>query len=167
MTCHDVFNGDADGLCALHQLRLAAPRHGNPYTSPKRDVHLPARVDAGEGNGVTVLDISLDVNGAALGTRLARNVGVARFHPHHAGKAPAHARLSATIEMAPDVCTSMRADRHLGGCFRAWASVGAFGDNPRGNTERLATSTALAGAQASELPEFLDARKAAFPASPR
>ncbi|HTN65634.1 MAG TPA: acetyltransferase, partial [Burkholderiaceae bacterium] len=21
----DVFNGDADGLCALHQLRLAAP----------------------------------------------------------------------------------------------------------------------------------------------
>ena len=26
MNCHDVFNGDADGLCALHQLRLAAPR---------------------------------------------------------------------------------------------------------------------------------------------
>jgi len=23
MSCFDVFNGDADGLCALHQLRLA------------------------------------------------------------------------------------------------------------------------------------------------
>lgn len=25
MTHYDVFNGDADGLCALHQLRLADP----------------------------------------------------------------------------------------------------------------------------------------------
>jgi hypothetical protein len=26
MTFSDVFNGDADGICALHQLRLAQPR---------------------------------------------------------------------------------------------------------------------------------------------
>ena len=26
MKFYDVFNGDADGLCALHQLRLAEPR---------------------------------------------------------------------------------------------------------------------------------------------
>ena len=26
MTCFDVFNGDADGLCALQQLRLEDPR---------------------------------------------------------------------------------------------------------------------------------------------
>jgi hypothetical protein len=25
MRYHDVFNGDADGICALHQLRLADP----------------------------------------------------------------------------------------------------------------------------------------------
>jgi hypothetical protein len=167
MTCHDVFNGDADGLCALHPLRLAALRHGNLYTNPKRDVHLAARVDAGEGNGVTVLDISLDVNGAARGPPLARNVGVARFHQHHAGEAPAHARLSATIGTAPDVGTSIRADRHPGGCCRAWASVSALDDNLRGSTERLATSTALAGALAGELPEYLEAREAAFPAGPR
>jgi hypothetical protein len=66
MTCHDVFNGDADGLCALHQLRLAAPRACNLVTGPKRDIRPLERVDAREGDSVTVLDISLDVNPAAL-----------------------------------------------------------------------------------------------------
>jgi len=100
MTCHDVFNGDADGLCALHQLRLAAPRNCNLVTGPKRDVHLPARVDAGEGNGVTVLDISLDVNRAALDVLLARGVHVTWFDHHYADPVPVHPRLAATIDAA-------------------------------------------------------------------
>ena len=98
MTCHDVFNGDADGLCALHQLRLAAPRNCNLVTGPKRDVRLLARVDAREGDSVTVLDISLDVNRAALDVLLARGVDVTWFDHHYAGDVPVHPRLAATID---------------------------------------------------------------------
>jgi hypothetical protein len=123
MTCHDVFNGDADGLCALHQLRLVEPRDAVLVTGPKRDVGLLARVDAGGGDLVTVLDISLDVNRAALDALLARGVSVTWFDHHHAGAVPDHPRLSATIDCAPDVCTSMLVDRHLHGRYRAWAAL--------------------------------------------
>ena len=43
MTHFDVFNGDADGLCALHQLRLAAPLESDLVSGPKRDIGLLAR----------------------------------------------------------------------------------------------------------------------------
>ncbi|MDQ6977782.1 MAG: acetyltransferase, partial [Ghiorsea sp.] len=36
----DVFNGDADGLCALHQLRLAVPVNSTLMTGVKRDINL-------------------------------------------------------------------------------------------------------------------------------
>ena len=37
----DVFNGDADGLCALHQLRLAEPlADAQLVTGVKRDIAL-------------------------------------------------------------------------------------------------------------------------------
>ena len=48
----DVFNGDADGLCALQQLRLAEPRAAELVTGAKRDIELLARVDAQAGDEV-------------------------------------------------------------------------------------------------------------------
>ena len=45
----DVFNGDADGLCALHQLRLAEPADSELVTGPKRDISLLKRVNAAAG----------------------------------------------------------------------------------------------------------------------
>jgi len=42
----DVFNGDADGLCALHQLRLAEPVDGELVTGLKREIDLLDRVHA-------------------------------------------------------------------------------------------------------------------------
>jgi len=36
MAYYDVFNGDADGICALHQLRLAEPREATLVTGVKR-----------------------------------------------------------------------------------------------------------------------------------
>ncbi len=151
MTCHDVFNGDADGLCALHQLRLAAPRDCHLVTGPKRDIRLLARVDAREGDSVTVLDISLDVNRTALDVLLARGVHVTWFDHHYAGAVPVHPRLAATIDTAPDVCTAMLVDRHLDGRYRAWAVVAAYGDNLRASAERLARSLSLDDAEAREL----------------
>ncbi len=46
MTTFDVFNGDADGICALLQLRLANPLESILVTGVKRDIRLLQRVDA-------------------------------------------------------------------------------------------------------------------------
>ena len=60
MKLFDVFNGDADGLCALQQIRLAEPADSTLVTGVKRDIALLLRVEAGEGDRVTVLDVSLE-----------------------------------------------------------------------------------------------------------
>ena len=44
MQYFDVFNGDADGMCALHQLRLSYPRRAALVTGVKRDIDLLRRV---------------------------------------------------------------------------------------------------------------------------
>ena len=59
MANFDVFNGDADGIISLVQLRLAEPLNATLVTGRKRDVKLLNRVDASEGDRVTVLDISM------------------------------------------------------------------------------------------------------------
>ena len=46
MTDIDIFNGDADGICALTQLRLAEPRDARLVTGVKRDINLMAQVEA-------------------------------------------------------------------------------------------------------------------------
>lgn len=80
----DVFNGDADGICALHQLRLAAPCDAQLVTGVKRDIALLQRVSAEAGDQVTVLDISLDKNRHELLRLLAGDVDVHYFDHHFA-----------------------------------------------------------------------------------
>jgi hypothetical protein len=129
MRYYDVFNGDADGICALHQLRLADPVESTLVTGLKRDIALLEAVPAGEGDVVTVLDISLDRNRAALVALLERGAVVHYFDHHYAGEIPVHPRLLSFIEDSGGSCTSALVDRYLGGRFRAWAVVGAFGDD--------------------------------------
>jgi len=62
----DCFNGDADGICALTQLRLAQPAESELITGVKRDIKLLDRVQIQAGDQVTALDISLDKNRAGL-----------------------------------------------------------------------------------------------------
>ena len=126
---YDIFNGDADGICALHQLRLDEPRDAERVTGVKRDVHLLDRVEAKAGDDITVLDISMKTNASALAILLARGVTCRYFDHHAAGVIPAHPGLNAHIDTAPDVCTSLLVDRYLSGRHRAWAVVAAFGDN--------------------------------------
>ena len=66
MNSFDVFNGDADGICALTQLRLANPVNSELVTGVKRDIKLLDRVNAAAGDELNVLDISLDKNRAGL-----------------------------------------------------------------------------------------------------
>jgi len=66
MQFYDIFNGDADGICALQQLRLEEPRASVLVTGVKRDVRLLERVNAAAGDELTVLDISLRANATDL-----------------------------------------------------------------------------------------------------
>jgi hypothetical protein len=125
----DVFNGDADGICALHQLRLATPRNATLITGLKRDVDLLRRVDASAKDTITVLDVSADVNHAALVSALHRGAHVEYFDHHYAGDLPRHPNLRAYIATSAETCTSLLVDDHLRGAHRPWAIVGAYGDS--------------------------------------
>ena len=126
---YDIFNGDADGICALHQLRLEHTRPSELVTGVKRDIALLARVDPDAGDELTVLDISMKTNTAALERVLALGARVEYFDHHASGEIPAHELLDAHIDTSPEVCTSLIVDRHVGGRHRMWAVVAAFGDN--------------------------------------
>ena len=129
MTRFYAFNGDADGLCALQQLRLVDPRDATLVTGVKRDIKLLRRVSAADGDEVTVLDISLDANRDDLRRLLEAGASVRYFDHHHAGELPQHRNLETHIEESSGVCTSTLVDRQLAGRHRTWAIVAAFGDN--------------------------------------
>ncbi|MDD5329413.1 MAG: acetyltransferase [Sulfuricella sp.] len=154
MACYDVFNGDADGICALHQLRLAHPAASTLITGVKRDITLLDRVVAKAEDEVTVLDIALDKNRAALDALLARGARVGYFDHHYPGVIPEHPNFTAHIDRAPDVCTSLLVDRFLQGKHRPWAVVGAFGDNLREAAARAAAPLNLDPARLDILREL-------------
>lgn len=139
----DVFNGDADGICALHQLRLVDALDSILVTGLKHEIALLEQVPAREGDVVTVLDVSLDRNRAALLRLLQQGVHVRYFDHHYAGPIPADRDLEPIIDSAGALCTSALVDRHLAGRHRAWAVVGAFGDGLDGLAARLAATLGL------------------------
>ncbi len=143
MRYFDVFNGDADGICALHQLRLADPVDSVLVTGLKRDIALLARAQAGGGDVVTVLDVALDRNREALVGLLERGAVVRYFDHHHTRDIPRHPQLEAVIDASGEQCTSALIDRHLQGRFRRWAVVGAYGDNVPAVARRLAAALGL------------------------
>jgi nanoRNase/pAp phosphatase (c-di-AMP/oligoRNAs hydrolase) len=129
MTYFYAFNGDADGLCALQQLRLADPCSATLITGVKRDVQLLQRVEATAGDHITVLDISHDSNRDDLLALLDAGASVRYFDHHYAGPVPSHPLLALHIDQAADVCTSILVDRYCKARYQPWAIVGAFGDS--------------------------------------
>ena len=154
MSHYDVFNGDADGLCALHQLRLETPVAATLVTGAKRDIALLQRVPAQPGDDVTVLDVSLAVNRSDLMALLERGARVQYFDHHYAGTLPSHPDLRLTIDTSPAVCTGILVDRHLRGRQRIWAVVAAFGDNLVTSAVELATSLPLTPSHLDRLREL-------------
>jgi len=125
-----AFNGDADGLCALQQLRLAEDfEPAELITGPKRRTTLLTGVSAGAGDEVTVLDVSFHANRDGVQRLLAAGARVRYFDHHHAGQLPGHERLEAHIDLSPSTCTSVIVNRYLDSKYQAWAAVGAYGDN--------------------------------------
>jgi len=154
---YDVFNGDADGICALHQLRLAEPRpEALLVTGVKRDIQLLSRLPdrVGPGDTLTVLDISMDSNKAALQGLLNRGCQVFYADHHFAGDPPEGSGLIAHIDPNPEVCTALIIDRLLAGRFRPWAVVAAFGDNLHETARRTGAALGLDEASLATLREL-------------
>ena len=126
---YDLFNGDADGICALLQLRKERPLDAELVTGVKRDINLLGKIEAGAGDEITVLDVSMDKNKSALEAALAADATVFYVDHHFPGEIPEHPNLTSIINESPDVCTAALVNGHLGGAQLAWAVAGAFGDN--------------------------------------
>ncbi len=151
---YDAFNGDADGICALHQLRLADPRETTLITGVKRDIGLLKQINAVAGDEVNALDIAVEKNIAALTAMLENGVKVRWFDHHNPGELPLHANFQANIDTAADVCTSLLVDRHLNGQHRPWAVAAAFGDNLHAAARAAAEPLKLSEAQLDQLREL-------------
>jgi nanoRNase/pAp phosphatase (c-di-AMP/oligoRNAs hydrolase) len=129
MANFDVFNGDADGIISLVQLRRAEPREATLVTGRKRDIVLLGRVKAGQGDNVTVLDISMRSNADDLRRILKAGANVFYADHHNAGDIPDHPNLQTVIDTSPEICTAMLIDSCLEGAYRAWAVTATFGDS--------------------------------------
>ena len=154
MQFYDIFNGDADGICALQQLRLEEPRASVLITGVKRDIALVERVEPASGDELTVLDVSFETNARAVLRALERGARCRYFDHHSAGDVPRHPNLRTFIDTAPDVCTSLLVDRYLSGRQRIWAVVAAFGDNLVKSARRAAELLQLQPADTERLREL-------------
>lgn len=154
MQFYDIFNGDADGICALQQLRLEEPRASVLVTGPKREIALVERIEPRSGDELTVLDISFSANASAVLHALERGARCRYFDHHHAGSVPQHPNLRTFIDTAADVCTSLLVDRYLSGRQRIWAVVAAFGDNLVKSARRTAELLQLDPVELEQLREL-------------
>ncbi|KAB0489353.1 DHH family phosphoesterase [Pseudomonas vancouverensis] len=155
-TDYCAFNGDADGLCALQQLRLAGELSDDVrlVSGVKRDIDLLRRVQAGRGDRVTVLDISHSQNRDDTQRLLEAGARLRYFDHHHAGEVPQHPAFESYIDTAANVCTSLLVDRYLQGQHYRWAVVAAFGDGMAGPARALAERHGLATAEVAALEEL-------------
>ncbi|GAA4875172.1 DHH family phosphoesterase [Ferrimonas pelagia] len=151
MSHFDVFNGDADGIFALIQLRKAEPKASTLISGVKRDIALVAQVKAKPGDCVTVLDVSLDKNREAVEALLSAGIAVTYFDHHYVGTQPTSTGFEGHIDTGSQWCTSLLVDRHLGGAQHLWAIAGTYGDNLIAIANDLAAAAGLTISQREQL----------------
>jgi single-stranded DNA-specific DHH superfamily exonuclease len=147
----DVFNGDADGICALVQLYLEQPRQAELVTGVKRDINLLSQVKADKNNHVTVLDISFEKNINDIKRLLNNGASIDYIDHHKTGELITHENLQLSINLAADTCTSLIVDQRLKGKYRDWAIVAAFGDNLYETATRIGLKAGLSENQLLKL----------------
>jgi len=125
----DVFNGDADGICALVQLRRHEPQQSTLITGIKRDISLLKQIEYGDDSHITVLDISFEKNVNDVQRLLEQGASIDYIDHHRTGALIRHDKLKIDINLSADTCTSLIVDKRLQGKYRAWAITAAFGDN--------------------------------------
>ena len=155
---YDVFNGDADGIIALLQLRLSKcepqPINSTLITGVKRDISLLKQVDSELATSVTVLDISLEKNSIALNKLLEQGVDVFYVDHHRTGEVPLSMHLTSLLDADANTCTSLLVNEHLSGEFSSWAIAAAFGDNMQTAAISLSEKISLSLEQQAQLKEL-------------
>ena len=151
----DVFNGDADGICALHQLRLAEPRpEARLVTGVKRDISLLQQLSGISNAQITVLDVSLDSNRESLVSLLEADCDILYIDHHFSGEIPDFQNLKTHIDSNPETCTSLIVNHLLEGKYNIWAVVGAFGDNLHQSAYQAAAALSLPDSTVARLKEL-------------
>lgn len=151
---YDVFNGDADGIIALVQLRLAEPKESILVTGVKRDIQLLQQVNVQQAKSVTVLDISLEKNIDALDAILTNNIPTLYVDHHRSGDIPKSDSLHAIINTDANTCTSLLMNEYLNGAYVNWAIAAAFGDNMTQSAIELSEKVGLTAEQQENLKAF-------------
>ncbi|NOH81900.1 DHH family phosphoesterase [Vibrio sp. RE86] len=150
----DVFNGDADGIIALLQLRLAEPKDAQLVTGVKRDIQLLEKLSVTQEDSVTALDISMEKNKAGLESILSAGAQVFYADHHKSGDIPQSANLEAHIDLDANTCTALIVDDLLQGRFHSWAITAAYGDNLIAKADRLADKAGFTEEQKALLKEL-------------
>jgi single-stranded DNA-specific DHH superfamily exonuclease len=150
----DVFNGDADGICSLVQLRLAEPRSSVLITGIKRNINLLTQVKPSDADEIAVLDISMQKNHSALLRVLDSGANVFYADHHNPGDIIQHPALEAHIDTSPSTCTALIVDQYLNGQFQLWAITAAFGDNLSQVAFKLAGEQGLDDGEVSVIQEL-------------
>lgn len=154
MIYYDVFNGDADGILSLVQLRKAQPKKSKLVTGVKRNIELLKQVPCKSGNSITVLDISMEKNHQALVERLDAGCEIFYADHHRSGDIPKYDHLTALIDLSANTCTGLIINQYLKGSQVLWAIAAAYGDNMIASANQLANSLGLTQQQQSELQNF-------------
>ena len=150
----DIFNGDADGILSLIQLRLSSPLQSKLITGVKRDIQLVKTVPFTSEDTMTILDISMEKNADALINALNKNVDVFYADHHRAGDIPQHKNLTALINLDANTCTALIVDKHLRGQFHDWAICAAYGDNLIAKADSLSVAAGYTKEQSEQLKEL-------------
>jgi len=152
---YDVFNGDADGIIALLQLRLAQPKQSQLITGVKRDIALLKQVvEQDDADTVTVLDISMEKNLTPLTLLLSKKIPVFYCDHHRTGEIPTSDHLDALINLDSETCTSLLINNKLDGKYVNWAITAAFGDNLLATAQKLAEQCNLSTSEICFLKEL-------------
>jgi hypothetical protein len=155
MDYYDVFNGDADGICALHQYRLHIPcPQAELITGVKRNINLLTVLQNISHSRISVFDISLDKNRFDIERLLAHENTIFYVDHHYSGAIPDENNLETHINIQPQTCTSLIISSLLKDRFAKWAIAGAFGDNLDESAKIKAQQLGLNPEQTTNLKEL-------------
>ncbi|MCG3858884.1 DHH family phosphoesterase [Psychrobacter sp. Ps2] len=130
----DVFNGDADGIFSLIQLRKSHPITAYDkqilITGVKRDIALVSKIDENLANDaqITVLDVSFDKNDKDVKRVLEHCQSLFYCDHHKADKLFEHKNLKTVINTEPTVCTGLLINNMLNDKNVLWAVAAIYGD---------------------------------------
>ncbi|MCH8502439.1 MAG: DHH family phosphoesterase [Aliidiomarina sp.] len=162
----DVFNGDADGIFSLIQLRKVWPQESRLVTGVKRDNALVRQITSQEADGahLSILDISFDKNTDELARVLERAESVLYVDHHQAKTLFEHPKLTCRLDYAADKCTGLLLRDYLVDNavlteemrhnLSLWAITAAYGDGLDKVADAQADTLDLSASQRAQLREL-------------